>query len=145
MVGCSYKFFPALKNIQNVISARASINSIEPLPPFGANIICSWKPNVLRALLSENCCISVRGQMSVYVFAPNAGYCLFIHHTFIFARLYWLLRHMVKITGKLWRCNVDICPPIISVEKKQRQRKKSAQEFYFLIFITLHEKKGLLL
>ena len=51
---------------------------------------------------------------------------------------------MVKITGKLWRGNVDICPPIISVEKKQRQRKKSAQEFYFLIFITLHEKKGLL-
>lgn len=45
MVGCSYKFFPALKNIQNVISTRASINSIEPLPPFGAKIctnICSW-------------------------------------------------------------------------------------------------------
>lgn len=49
---------------------------------------------------------------------------------------------MVKITGKLWRGNVDICPPIISVEKKQRQRKKSAQEFYFLIFYYFTLKKG---
>ena len=30
---------------------------------------------------------------------------------------------------------VDICPPIISVEKKWSQRKKAAWEFQFFIFI----------
>ena len=28
---------------------------------------------------------------------------------------------------------VDICPPIISVEKKQRQRKKAGLDFFILI------------
>ena len=30
---------------------------------------------------------------------------------------------------------VDICPPIISVEKKQRQRKKAGLDFHFFILI----------
>ena len=36
-----------------------------------------------RASLSENCSLlgtdNVRGQISEHIFAPNEGYCLFIH------------------------------------------------------------------
>ena len=37
-----------------------------------------------RASLSENCSLlgtdDVRGQTSEHIFAPNEGYCLYIHH-----------------------------------------------------------------
>ena len=51
---------------------------------------------------------------------------------------------MVQITGRISRnypvC-VDICPPIISVKKKQSQRKKAAREFQLFILIIYIEEK----
>ena len=38
---------------------------------------------------------------------------------------------------------VDICPPIISVEKKQRQRKKAGLDFHFFILtINMGEERS---
>ena len=40
--------------------------------------------------------------------------------------------------NKITTIYVHICPPIISVEKKQSQREKAGLEFHFFIFITEH-------
>ena len=45
--------------------------------------------------------------------------------------------HQAVITQKT-PVYINICAPIISVEKKHRQRKKSAQGFHFFIFIMVH-------
>ena len=37
--------------------------------------------------------------------------------------------------------NIDICPSIISIKKKQSQRIRPAQEFPFVIFITPRGRK----
>ena len=54
-----------------------------------------------RASLSENCSLlgtdNVRGQISVHIFAPNDGYCLYIY----FCKCQKLMRKKAKRTSKL--------------------------------------------
>ena len=59
-----------------------------------------------------------------------------------FARLYWL--HNITCTKSpdsfdaITTIYVDICPRIIYVEKKQRQRKRAGPEFNFFLALLLN-------
>ena len=91
------KIAQVVKQIWRIIKTIASIWDESILGYLPLDIICSEKQTVFRernlflvahsfpwATLSENCSLlgtdNVRGQISVHIFAPNGGYCLYITH-----------------------------------------------------------------
>ena len=90
--------------IWHLLSLLCSVSIVETIcstVPWNSGPIRDNKnkleaPSFPRASLSENCSLlgtdNVRGQISEHIFAPNEGYCLFMHEAAIIAVLEFTVR-----------------------------------------------------
>ena len=120
---------------------RAGVHHVQTSLFFLVTYANFWCPlffeahNFPRASLSENCSLlgtdNVRGQISEHIFAPNEGYCLYIHITQV-------ALDANQVYRKVWRRPLTREPKL-----PWRQTEKEKQWFYALCtsifhFTTLH-------
>lgn len=96
----------------------------ELFPLFFCNIVWFW---VKRYCILRYYCLFIHSTLS---YGTTAIICLY--HQLIFARTYITSRDTKSPDSyhAITPVNVDICPPIISVEEKISSEKKAAQEFH---------------
>ena len=77
----SPKMRPCKQNIWRILNTIASIwlQKYAQIFVLGHYLFLEAHIFPRASSLSENCSLHVRGQISVHIFAPNGGYCLYIN------------------------------------------------------------------
>ena len=104
----------------------------ELFPLFFCNIVSFW---VKRYCILRYYCLFIHSTLS---YGTTAIICLY--HQLIFARTYITSRGTKSPDSyhAITPVNVDICPPIISVEEKISSEKRQLKSFIFLIHKSHH-------